>query len=289
MFSRLLASAPAFAVVALSTAIASAHGGARTEANDDGPASDPRLESHWSKQRPRAFVSGRIDAGIPYAKPQVAAGYGKPHDTFVAVEAFGLSTNTFGAGYVGVRFELPFLWVTAGPRYTASYLRGYLDPRESFLTSDVEAHRGSTARYWAFDADVGGYLPAPGGGLLWNVLATAVTNAPAGTYLFEESTRAVMATPWVVTGRLGYLLFAGPNDVLKVGVLSEYLSIPARRARIVRVGPIAALKITDHLDAIATVTLVVASPDNLSLTQGAWGIAGVRYKWASGDPAPSFP
>lgn len=273
-----------------------AHDGARLEARREPTAPPPQdapserppgLDGHWSHGEPRPFVSGRVDAGVPYVKPQVAVGYGKPHDTFVAVEAFGITTNTFGAGYVGARFELPFLWVTAGGRYTSSYVRSFLDPRASFTAADVEARNGKDARYWAFDVDVGGYLPAPRGAIIWNALATGVAGAP-GAFLFEESARAVIAAPWVFTGRLGYVALVGPKGVGKVGVLGELIHVPGRDAQIGRVGPIVSVKLTDHLDALAALTLVVSSPDRLGPTLGAWGVGGLRWSWATGDRGLTF-
>ncbi len=304
--SRLVAAAAAAISTVLAPFVAGAqprddgHEGARLEARHepvappnapgekDAPVDrPPGLDGHWSKGEPRPFVSGRVDAGIPYVKPQIAAGYGKPHDTFVAVEAFGISTNTFGAGYVGARFELPFLWVTAGGRYTSSYVRSFLDPRTTFTEADVENRGPNDARYWAVDVDVGGYLPAPYGAFLWNFIATGVTSA-RGAYLFEESARAVIATPWVFTGRLGYAALLGPKGVVKMGVLGELLHVPARDVQIGRVGPIVSVKLTDHLDALAAVTLVVSSPDRLGPTLGAWGVGGLRWSWATGDGGLTF-
>jgi len=107
--------------------------------------------------------------------------------------------------------------------------------------------------------------------------------------LFEESARAVIAPPWVFLARLGYVGNLGRDDFLKVGVLGELISVPERKMLTWRLGPIATARISDHFDALLALTMVVAGRDTLGPTLGAFGIAGIRYKWASGEATPSFP
>jgi hypothetical protein len=79
------------------------------------------------------------------------------------------------------------------------------------------------------------------------------------------------------------------EDALKVGVLSEFLVGTGRGKSVTRIGPLVALQLTDHLEAFGLVTFAVSSPDQLGLTLGAYGMASVRYRWASGERAPKLP
>ena len=51
----------------------------------------------------------------------------------------------------------------------------------------------------------------------------------------------------------------------------------------------AALQVTDHLEALCTLSLSISGPDKLGIVMGAYGLAGVRYRWATGEPTPKFP
>jgi hypothetical protein len=80
-----------------------------------------------------------------------------------------------------------------------------------------------------------------------------------------------------------------PESALKVGVLTEYLFSTGRDKPVFRVGPVAALQLTDHLEALATLSMAVYGPDSLGLAMGAYGLAGLRYRWATGEPDPKLP
>jgi hypothetical protein len=54
-------------------------------------------------------------------------------------------------------------------------------------------------------------------------------------------------------------------------------------------GPAFALQLTDHLELLGTLSVAVASPDTLGLALGAYGLGGVRYRWATGEPDPKLP
>jgi hypothetical protein len=56
-----------------------------------------------------------------------------------------------------------------------------------------------------------------------------------------------------------------------------------------RAGPVLGVAITRHLDARATVLLVVASRDRIGLDGADFAQLGLRYRWASGEPRPAFP
>jgi hypothetical protein len=76
---------------------------------------------------------------------------------------------------------------------------------------------------------------------------------------------------------------------LKVGVLSEYVFGTGRGKVVVRLGPAGSLQLTDHIEINATLTLAVSGPDHLGLVLGAYGVAGIRYRWATGERQPKLP
>src|SRR5947207_12964727 len=91
--------------------------------------------SYWDQGDARPFSSGRVEAGL-YLKPQMAFGYGKPFWANATVEGYGISTTSFGAGYGGIRGTLPFLDLRMGARYTYSYYRSFLAPKQQFVAED---------------------------------------------------------------------------------------------------------------------------------------------------------
>src|SRR4051794_19942548 len=89
--------------------------------------------SYWQDGAPRAFVSTRTEVGA-YVKAQFAVGYGKPHWMWIGIEGYPITTTAFGAGYLGLRAALPFLDLNLGARYTYSYYRSFLAPKDVYVT-----------------------------------------------------------------------------------------------------------------------------------------------------------
>jgi hypothetical protein len=115
--------------------------------------------SYWDQGDPRFFVAARAEGGL-YAKPQISVGYGKPYWINVSAEAYGISTTSFGAGYAGIRGSLPFLDLRIGARYTYSYYRSFLPPKESYVAEDVSRPSGPLARYPSLETELSGIFPA---------------------------------------------------------------------------------------------------------------------------------
>jgi hypothetical protein len=65
-------------------------------------------------------------------------------------------------------------------------------------------------------------------------------------------------------------------NALKVGLLTELLTSTGRGEDVFRMGPAFDLQLTDHLEALGTLSVAVSSPDRLGLALGAYGLAGVR-------------
>ena len=114
-------------------------------------------------------------------------------------------------------------------------------------------------------------------------------DVPDGQYVYDESYRAVVGKPFFAVLRTAVVARMLREGALKVGPLVEYVFSTGREREVIRVGPAASFQITDHLEAHAVLTFAVSSPDSLGLTLGAYGVLGLRYRWATGERRPKLP
>jgi hypothetical protein len=239
----------------------------------------------------RFFVSGELQTG-PFLKPVLEAGWGKPHWAWVGVEAYPMTSWSFGTVYGGVHGNLPFLDAHAGFRDNLSYGRTFLQPADRFTAEDVshEVPGAPHARYSNFESAARLTAPVPGGYALAQGQLTYLLDVPRGVDLYEENLRVVVRAPTLFAGTLAYMAEIGHDGFLKIGVAGELLVVPARDgARTWRVGPAGQAQITDHTDLTFGVTVPVASRDDLGVVQGSFGMLSLEWQWASGDPHPRFP
>jgi len=244
---------------------------------------------YWSKGTPRWFVSTKSDLGAPYLKPYFSFGYGLPHWIWAGVDVNAITTLEFAQAYAGLRASSPILDFAFGVRDTSSFGKPFLVPASSYRREDVLDGPGPTARYWAWEAEVVAVAPLPHSALLVDFIAVRTLDVPEGSYLYEESYRAVVEKPLFAVLRVAAVARLLREDALKVGVLSEVVFSTGREKNVVRVGPAGALTLTDHLEALGTLTLAVSSPDTLGLALGAYGVAGLRYRWATGEREAKAP
>ena len=105
--------------------------------------------------------------------------------------------------------------------------------------------------------------------------------------------KVVIEPPVLWRARLGYLASVGwgdhHEDMLRIGAAAEMIHSPDRQAVTVRLGPLLSVALTCHLEAIGSAMITAASPDQLGLVGADFGALGLRYLWATGDPAPGFP
>lgn len=253
------------------------------------PAAEPRPENgYWSVGTPRWFISTKSDLGGIYVKPYFSAGYGLPHWMWTGVDLNAISTLEFGQVYGGVRASLPVFDLAFGVRDTYSYGKTFLAPRASFVSDDLTGS-GSHARYWAWEGEAVGIVPLPHSAVLLDYIAVHTLDVPRGKYIYEESYRAVVANPFFQVFRVAPVARFLNENALKVGMLLELLTTTGRERNVFRMGPAAAFQLTDHLEALGTLSVAVSSPDKLGLALGAYGLGGVRYRWATGERAPKFP
>ena len=274
--------------LALITAFA-AEGAARAEPADAEPREERPEFGYWSQGRPRWFVSTKSDLGTPYVKPYFSAGYGMPHWIWAGVDVNAISTLEFLQGYAGVRASTPILDVAFGVRDTLSFGKPFLAPAPTFTRDDVLEASGPKARYWAWEAEIVAVAPLPHAALVADFIAVRTLDVPDQAYVYEESYRAVVAKPLFAVLRVAAVARVLREDALKIGVLTEYVFGTGRDKNVIRAGPAAVLQLTDHLQALGTLTLAVSSPDNLGLALGAYGVAGLRYQWATGEAEPKAP
>jgi hypothetical protein len=258
-------------------------------ADDPHPPPAERPENgYWSEGQPRFFLAGRPEFGTPYAKPYFSAGYGLPHWIWTGIDVNSILTTDCFQVYGGVRAATPILDLAFGVRDTWSFDKTFLDPRDSFHSDDLSGS-GRKARYWAYEAEAVGAVPLPHAAIVGDFIAIGALDAPKGKYFYDESYRAVVADSLFFVMRVAVVARLLNENSFKVGVLTEHVFGTDRGEPVTRIGPAFSLQLTDHLEVNAVLTLKVAGPDHLGLIDGTYGVAGVRWRFATGEPAPKFP
>jgi hypothetical protein len=211
-----------------------------------------------------------------------------PHWFWTGVDLNSITTLEFTQVYAGVRATSPLLDLAFGARDTWSFDKPFLLPAASFTRADVVDAPGRKARYWAWEAEAVATVPLPHAALVADFIAIKTLDVPRDRYLYDESYRVVVKDSLFYVLRMAAVARFLNENTLKVGGLAEHIFGTGRRV-VWRVGPAAALQITDHLEAVAALTLDVSSADDLGLRLGAYGVAGVRYRWATGERDPKLP
>lgn len=244
---------------------------------------------YWSVGEPRLFLSTKSELGVPYTKPYFSVGYGWPHWIWTGVDVNAIITTEVAEIYSGLRLASPVLDLAFGIRDNWSFDKPWLAPRDSFNRDQVLKAPGPLARYAALEGEAVGVLPLPHAALAVDFVVVDVLDMPEDKYLYEESYRLITKNRLFFVARGLALARILPENSLAVGVLTEFGFNTGRSSTVLRVGPVMMLQITDHLALNMGFTLKVASPDHLGLTLGAYGVAGFRYTWATGERRPQFP
>lgn len=253
------------------------------------PAAQRPENGYWSVGTPRWFVSTRSEAGLVYAKPYFSAGYGLPHWIWGGVDVNAITTLEMGQVTGGLRAATPVLDLSLQLRDTWSYAKPFLEPADDFSRQDVLDAPGENARYSAFEGELTAIAPLPHFALVGSLIMVRLFEVPKGRYVYEENYRLVVKDSSFFVLRLTPVVRLLREKALNVGVITEYAFSTGRDGAVFRMGPVAALQLTDHLQILAGFSLAVASPDQLGLTLGAYGIAGFRYNWATGEKNPKLP
>lgn len=253
---------------------------------------DPHVRpenGYWSVGVPRWFVSTKSELGAPYVKPYFSIGYGLPHWIWGGVDANAILTTSMSQVYSGLRAATPVFDVAFGARNTWSFDKPFLDPQSSFDRRTVLDPQGPRERTLALEFEAMATIPLPHAAIVGDFVMVDTLDLPAGKYLYDESYRLVTRKPFFCVARLAGIVRFLHENALKIGVLSEYGFNTGRDSGVLRVGPIAMVQVTDHVQIAAAVTLMVDSPDHLGLMLGAYGVAGIRYQWATGERRPDLP
>ena len=265
-----------------------AHALAQADSGADGQTSRPE-NGYWSDGgKPRWFLAQRSEVGPPYFKPYVSAGYGLPHWIWAGVDVNAIVTPEMAQLYAGVRAATPLLDLAFGLRDTWSFSKPLLAPADRFSGADVDGAPGPSLRYLAWEGEAVAILPLPYSAVGADFIAVHTLDVPPDRALYDESYRVIVDDPMFFNLRMGAVARLLREDALKVGFLCEYL-FGTGRGQTVRVGPVAMLQLTDHLDVNATVTMPVHSPDDLGLVLGTYAAAGLRYRTATGEKRPEPP
>jgi hypothetical protein len=259
---------------------------------DAGKQDDPNYRpenGYWSVGRPRFFISTKSEIGAPYAKPYFSAGYGLPHWIWVGVDVNAIVTTSMVQAYGGVRASTPILDLAFAIRDTKSFDKAFLAPAQSYSRTAVLDAPGDKARYLALEFEAVAVAPLPHAAIVADFVMVDILDAPRDKYVYDESYRLVTKNRLFCVMRVAALARFLQENTLKIGVLSEYGFDTGRGSGVFRLGPIGLIQVTDHVQVAAGVTLMVESPDHMGLTLGAYGVAGIRYQWATGERRADLP
>jgi hypothetical protein len=244
---------------------------------------------YWSVEPARWFVAARPEAGFFYLKPALQAGYGIPHWMWVGVDVNSITTLELFQVGAGVRAATPLFDLSYMVRDTWSFNKAFLAPAASYSHFSVFDMPGPNAHYTAAEGEALAILPLPYSAIAVDFVSVQTFGVPRGMSLYEENYRVIVRSPVFFMLRVALLARMLSETALKIGVLSEYAFHTGRERGVLRLGPLGILQITDHLSFAAGVTLTVSSPDRLGIPLGAYGVAGFRYQWASGERRPELP
>jgi len=246
------------------------------------------MATYWQRGRVRPFLAATFELGFAYLRPQLAAGYGRPHWLWAGVEAYPVASPSGFGQYFGIRGALPFLSLRAGARYYRSFDRTFLEIKETYDRLDLDTETGRTSQYLAIEGEALGTIPLPVGNIFAVATGYYVRLLPnIDRYVFEESLHVVMAPPYVWRTRLGYAFGLGPDGAIRLGVAGDIIGLPERDEIVVRAGVIGSVVMTQHIDAQVSFIPVWLSPDTLGLAGGDFGQLGVRFRFATDSDSPN--
>jgi hypothetical protein len=236
----------------------------------------------WSLQPSRWFVSSEIDTGFLYVRPRFSTGYGRPHDLWVGLDANPIFSSEGVAGYLGLRFDLPFVNLRVGGRYWYTFRRSFLVPEVSYSVEDIELRQGPPSRFLTWEAELSTSVPLGRGTLLAEGSLSLVTGVPDDYFVYEETLRVVVDPPWVWRGRVGYTFAIDGDRTIVLGPVLEAVGIPKRDVVVYRAGALARVFLSPSLEARGTFVPAVFTPDPLGARGGDAFLLGIRYRWATG-------
>jgi hypothetical protein len=257
--------------------------GPRARASDGSP-------SPWAAGAARPFASGSATVGVLSARAEVMLGYGRPFWMATGFVAQATTTAEFFSGLVALRTVLPFVETTFGMREVASYWRAIFPTRAAYSRTDVRNAPGDSSKVLYAHLEIAANLPLGRSVVFANLMWTKPLDLARDHAVFDESHRIVLDRRGTVLIRTGALwgFPVGFADV-RVGPWAEVFVLPRSGSPVVRIGPVATIRWTPHLDSLVGFNTPIAGPDDLGLVLGSFAFLNVRYRVATGERHPGFP
>ncbi len=266
-----------------------AAGDARTPAPDASQVEVPRA-SYWSRGEPRPFISGVIDLGFLYVRPRFHFGWGRPHSSWIGIEANPLVSGEGVGAYAGLRGEYSWLEVRVGGRYFFTFQRSFLSPRDRFTHLDIQDRSQAASRYLSLEAqlqldpDIVEINHSLRISLNTEITGTYITLVDPGLYVFEETLKVVVEPPWLWSVDFGVRFAFGPDLSFYVQPRAEIVHLVGRNGIVLRVGLQAGVHLWPDLEIRVIAEPAILSPDDLGAVGGDTFLLGLRYRWATGMP-----
>lgn len=249
----------------------------------DVPMVDAHTRRNWDEGTSRFFLSSTVDVGALYLRPRASVGYGRPHATWVGIDANPLLNHFGGGAYAGIRATSTHLDFRIGARTFRSHQRSYLAPAGSYERVDLETDNASVAAYHTFESELTGSVVWGPGEIEGMSSVSYVTGVPAGQYVFEENLRVIVKPPWVWRGRAAYHFFVFPQvGRMSLGPVLDVLSVPERETVTVRLGLFGRVSLSRSLELRIGVIPSLYSVDRIGLAGGDFWQFGLRHRWATG-------
>ena len=250
----------------------------------------------WSVGDMRPFVAGLFDTGYLYIRPRFSFGYGRPHHTWIGIDANPLASGEGVGGYLGLRGALPMVNLRIGGRGFYTFERSFLCPTDDFAQpeacqeqeplgfynrEDIESRIGPTSAYISFEAELTLNLRIGPGNIIGELAGTLVTGVDQGFFVYEETVRVVLAPPWVWRVRGGYRFPLDAARSIRVGVVAELVGVPGRDMFVLRGGFVGNVRLYHNLEARGIFVPALVARDTLGAAAGDAFLLGVRYRWAT--------
>ncbi len=238
---------------------------------------DGALVLPWSEGRARPFLAGQAEAGTT-SHLRAVAGWGQPWWLWGGLVADGWINRDMATGTAGARVALLLANLDVHWRVT----RGFDRLPMPLAPSHAAVARGGGSTLHAWDFDLWGVVPTPGGFLTWEGLAVRLLGRPRDRHVFDEGVHGIVRPPWSGLASLGWVADLAGGD-LQLGGSFDASALGRGDALRWRVGPTASWSITPRWRLRGQVLVTVASPDSLPLWTGLGGGVTIGYWTATDD------
>jgi hypothetical protein len=230
----------------------------------------------WSEGRPRPFLALQADAGTVLHLRGVG-GWGLPWWTWGGLIADGWLDGTMFTGTAGARLSLILVNLDLHWRATRYWDRVAMPP----LDRHTELATGGTSTNHAWDLDLWGVAPTPGGYLAWEVLGSRMLGRSGEVHVYDEAVHAIVQPPWSGFASLGWAADLAEGAV-QAGASADLAYLGRGGELRLRAGPLASWAITPAWSLRAQLLFTITSPDALKLWSSLGGGLTVGYRTATG-------